>query len=184
MGSCEPAVRGALVDVHVLQVDVHAYHAPAGQERSVRSQDPTSEPRTLTRRRVWSRTVGSTANVAQLRLATRWQDLSHRAGDSGAPGIKAALPLSSCGLSRPKGQEGESRQAVAFLARVSRNLLTLAGDLVAFNLAWVCGLLRLNDFAPPPGTSASLSFQRPQVRTRAKSGGPPEEEASCVMETH
>lgn len=36
----------------------------------------------------------------------------------------------------------------------------------------------------PQDKKASLSFQRPQFRNNAKSGGPPEEEASSVMETH
>lgn len=35
MGSCEPAVGGALVDVHILEVNVHAHNATAGQEDSV-----------------------------------------------------------------------------------------------------------------------------------------------------
>lgn len=38
MGSGEPAVRGALVDVHVLEANVHAHHAPAGQEGSVSTE--------------------------------------------------------------------------------------------------------------------------------------------------
>lgn len=33
--SSEPAVRGALVDVHILEVNVHTHHATAGQEDAV-----------------------------------------------------------------------------------------------------------------------------------------------------
>lgn len=31
MGPCEPAAGGTLVDVHVLQVDIHPNNAPAGE---------------------------------------------------------------------------------------------------------------------------------------------------------
>lgn len=39
VGSSEPAVRGALVDVHVLEANVHAHHAAAGQEDSVTDRE-------------------------------------------------------------------------------------------------------------------------------------------------
>lgn len=39
VGSSEPAVGGALVDVHVLEANVHAHHAAAGQEDSVTERE-------------------------------------------------------------------------------------------------------------------------------------------------
>lgn len=53
------------------------------------------------------------------------------------PGNKVVPLLSSSVLSRPKGQRGESRQAAAFLANVSCNILMLAGERVAATAIWL-----------------------------------------------
>lgn len=35
MGSSKPAVSGALVDINILQINVHSHHAPARQENTI-----------------------------------------------------------------------------------------------------------------------------------------------------
>lgn len=35
MGSSKPAVSGALVDINILQINVHSHHAPARQEDTI-----------------------------------------------------------------------------------------------------------------------------------------------------
>lgn len=42
VGSSEPAVGGALVDVHILEDNVHTHHAAAGQEDSVTERETTT----------------------------------------------------------------------------------------------------------------------------------------------
>lgn len=39
VGSSEPAVGGALVDVHILEANVHTHHAATGQEDSVTERE-------------------------------------------------------------------------------------------------------------------------------------------------
>lgn len=35
VGSSKPAISGALVDINILEINVHSHHAPATQEASV-----------------------------------------------------------------------------------------------------------------------------------------------------
>lgn len=53
VGSSKPAVGGALVDVHILEANVHAHHAAAGQEDSVTERETTA-PRQFWVNSLWN----------------------------------------------------------------------------------------------------------------------------------